>query len=162
MTEALTIVLIIAAAVGSGLMAGFFFAFSFCVMGALERLPPNEGARAMQVINDVVLNPIFFAAFFGTAALCLALIVVAWLSWHTPVSTLLIAGSLLYLVGSIVVTMVFNVPLNEALKAVQAESAEGMSLWRRYLARWVPWNHVRTFASLGAAVLLTIAACARI
>lgn len=155
------IVLTIAAAAGSGLMAGFFYAFSFCVMGALQRLPPSEGARAMQTINVVVLNPIFFAAFFGTAALCLALLVAARMGWHIPVSVLLIAGSLLYLVGVILVTIVFNVPLNNALKAVAADSVEGRAMWERYLAEWVPWNHVRTFTSLAAAVLLTIAACAR-
>ena len=56
------------AALGTGLMAGFFFAFSDTVMGALRRLPQAAGISAMQSINVVVLNPLFFAVFFGTAA----------------------------------------------------------------------------------------------
>ncbi len=61
-------------------MAGFFFAFSFVSWAPSSACRRTKAQEAMQVINVVVLNPIFFAAFFGTAALCLALIVVAWLS----------------------------------------------------------------------------------
>jgi uncharacterized membrane protein len=65
---------------------------------------------------------------------------------------------LLYLVGSIFVTLAFNVPLNDALAAVNPHSAEGAALWTRYLAHWTAWNHVRTAACFGAAALF-IAAC---
>jgi uncharacterized membrane protein len=53
------------AAVGSGLVAGIFFAFSNFVMKALARVPPAQGIAAMQSINVVVLNRWFFAVFFG-------------------------------------------------------------------------------------------------
>jgi uncharacterized membrane protein len=53
--------------------------------------------------------------------------------------------------------MVFNVPLNDALAKVEPSSAEGASLWTRYLTDWTIWNHVRTVAALAAATLLTIA-----
>jgi uncharacterized membrane protein len=162
MIEAVVIPLTIATAIGSGLMGGFFFAFSVCVMGALRRLPPAQATTTMQSINVVVLNPIFFAAFFGTAAACLFLVVAAWSNWDTPGSHLIMAGSLLYLLGSIVVTIIRNVPLNEALKAVDANSAEGESMWNHYFAEWVPWNHVRTVTCIASAILLTVAACARI
>jgi uncharacterized membrane protein len=162
MIEAVVIPLTIATAIGSGLMGGFFFAFSVCVMGALRRLPAAQAVTAMQSINVVVLNPIFFAAFFGTAAACLFLVVAAWSNWNTPGSHLIMAGSLLYLVGSIVVTIIRNVPLNESLKAVDANSVEGERMWSHYLAEWVPWNHVRTVTSIASAILLTVAACARI
>jgi uncharacterized membrane protein len=160
--EAVVIPLTIATAIGSGLMGGFFFAFSVCVMGALRRLPAAQAITAMQSINVVVLNPIFFAAFFGTAAACLFLVVASGANWDTPGSHLIMAGSVLYLVGSVVVTIIRNVPLNEALKAVDANSAEGEIMWDRYFAEWVPWNHVRTVTCIASAVLLTIAACARI
>ncbi|TBR24737.1 MAG: hypothetical protein EPO10_25145, partial [Reyranella sp.] len=58
-----------AAAVGSGLVAGIFYAFSSFVMGALGRLPPGHGIEAMQAINVVVINRSFMLAFFGTALL---------------------------------------------------------------------------------------------
>jgi uncharacterized membrane protein len=49
------------------------------------------------------------------------------------------------------------VPLNEALAIVEPDSAEGASLWTRYIAVWTAWNHVRTVAALAAPALLIIA-----
>ena len=55
-------VLIFAAAIGSGLVAGIFFAFSSFVMAALGRLPSDHGIAAMNAINVTVINPMFFLA----------------------------------------------------------------------------------------------------
>jgi hypothetical protein len=72
---ALSFVLVLLAALGSGLMAGLFFVFSVAIMTALARLMPHEGVAAMQHINAVILNPLFALAFFGTAAVCLAVLI---------------------------------------------------------------------------------------
>jgi uncharacterized membrane protein len=157
MTSVPIVVLAVASALGSGLMAGFFLAFSICVMGALGRLPAEQGIAGTQSINVVVLNPWFFTAFFGTAAVCLILAILSLVNWSDPRAIYLLAGSLLYLAGNIFVTMAFNVPLNKALSAVDPNSAQGAEVWTRYLASWTTWNHVRTAASLAAAALFTIA-----
>ena len=146
-----------AAAISSALVAGIFFAFSTFVMAGLSRIPPEHGISAMQSINVTVLNPAFFLAFFGTGALCLVLIALAWLEWDRPGSALILAASLAYLAGCIGVTMLANVPLNDALAAVQAGTPEASVLWRRYLDVWTAWNHLRTAAPLAAAILFTIA-----
>ena len=151
MIGGLLVVLTFLSALGSGLIAGVFFAFSAFVMTALGRLPPDQGMAAMQSINVAVLNPWFFAAFFGTAALCAVLAIAALFRWSAPGAFLLLAGSLLYLVGTVLVTVRLNVPLNDALAAAEPASAEAASLWTRYLAEWTRWNHVRTAASLAAA-----------
>jgi uncharacterized membrane protein len=56
--------------------------------------------------------------------------------------------------------MVFNVPLNDALAAVDPSSAEAASVWARYLNDCAMWNHVRTISSTVACALFiaTIAA----
>lgn len=146
-----------AAAIGSGLVAGVFFAFSTFVMSALKRMQPSHGIAAMQFINITVINPWFMTAFLGTAAACLFITVSLLFKWHQPSAAYLFVGSLLYLVGTFGVTMVCNVPLNDALAIAQPDSAEGASLWARYVTDWTLWNHVRTLAALAAAVLLTIA-----
>ncbi|WP_251959094.1 hypothetical protein [Nostoc commune] len=61
-------------ALGCGLMAGVFFAFSTFVMNALARLQPVQGIVAMQSINITVINPLFMAVFLGTAAACIFLL----------------------------------------------------------------------------------------
>jgi uncharacterized membrane protein len=138
-------------------MAGFFFAFSACVMWALGRIQPASGIAAMQAINVVVLNPLFLGVFFGTAILSLVLDIVALVRWSEPGSGYLVAGSLLYFVGTFLVTMIFNVPLNNRLAAVNPDSAEGKAVWAQYLSVWTAWNHVRTAASLAAAALFILA-----
>jgi len=146
-------------ALGCGLVAGVFFAFSTFVMSALARLQPTQGIAAMQSINITAINPLFMTALFGTAAACIILAVSSLLRWHQPGAAYLLLGSLLYLVGTVGVTIVFNVPLNDALARVNPDSPDGASLWASYLANWTFWNHVRTVAALAAGASLTIALC---
>ena len=97
------------AAVGSGLMAGLLFAFSNFVMKALTRLPPEQGMAAMQLINVTIINPVFLLLFLGTAVLCAVLALYSVLQWQSTTVWLLV-GCVLYLVGTVGVTMAFNVP----------------------------------------------------
>ena len=144
------------AAFGSGLVAGLFFAFSICVMRALGRLPPAQGVAAMQSINLAIINPWFLSVFFGTALACVPVLIAALSGETSAGDAYRASGSLLYLVGSILVTVVYNVPLNNGLARAAPESAEARSLWAAYLRTWTRWNHVRTAASLAAAALLFI------
>lgn len=154
--ERILYVAIFAAALGSGLVAGIFFAFSTFVMGALGRLPQSAGISAMQSINVVVINPVFLSVFIGTAILCIVLTIAALIGW-SPRTLYLIAGSFLYFAGCFLVTMFFNVPLNDALAAVAPGSTDGANLWMRYLSVWTNWNHVRTAASLLASAFFILA-----
>jgi uncharacterized membrane protein len=86
-------------------------------MRALGCLPRDQGIAAMQSINVVILNPWFFKAFFGMAAVCTILAILSLFTWSESRAIYLLAGSLLYLAGSIFVTMAFNVPLNDTLAA---------------------------------------------
>lgn len=145
------------AALGCGLIAGVFFAFSTFVMKALAQQPQAQGIAAMQSINITVINPWFMTVFLGTSLVCLILIVSTFLKGQQPDAIYLLAGSLLYLIGSFGVTLVFNVPLNDALATINANSPEGANVWTKYLTNWTFWNHVRTIAALVAATLLTLA-----
>ncbi len=142
---------------GAALVAGIFFAFSTFIMTALSRLLPEQGIAAMRSINVAVLNPWFFAVFFGTALGSIALALIGILDWGASGSIYLVSGSLLYLTGSILVTIVFNVPLNHALAAVDPGSKEGAETWARYFSTWTTWNHLRTVASLAAAASFSMA-----
>ncbi|MBY8916826.1 DUF1772 domain-containing protein [Nitratireductor sp. L1-7-SE] len=157
MTDGLVLALALLAALGAGVMAGFFFTFSNTVMQALARIPVPAGIQAMQEINVTVLNPVFFAAFFGTGLLGILLGVLALLGLVPSGGIWLVAGGLFYVVGTFLVTVVFNVPMNEALAKVDPASTQGADLWREYLSRWGMWNHVRTLASLAALASFAVA-----
>lgn len=146
------------AALASALLGGIFFAFSNFVMQALARVPPPNGIAAMQAINATVLNPLFLSLFMGNAGLCLLLALYALVFWGLPGCGWLLAGAALYVFGNVVVTLVCNVPRNEALARVDA-AAEGEAVWRDYLAGWTRWNHVRTVTALAASVALMMALC---
>ena len=145
------------AALGCGLVAGVFFAFSTFVMKALARLPPGEGIAAMQSSNVTVLNPWFMGAFFGTAAACVGALVSSLIRWHEPSAVYLFVGSTLYLVGTLLVTIVFNVPRNNSLASVAPADPDGVRLWADYVTSWTAWNHVRTLAALAAAAAFSVA-----
>lgn len=149
--------LTLVAALGCGLVAGIFFAFSNFVMKALARIHAGSGIAAMQSINVVVLNPLFLGLFIGTAAICLLLAIYSLLRWHSPGTAWVLAGSALYIIGTFIVTIAFNVPRNEALARVDASHPEAIRVWRNYVAGWTRWNHVRTTAAVAAAAFFTIA-----
>ena len=150
-------VLKLVAALGCGVIGGVFFGFSTFVMRALARIPAAQGIAAMQSINVVVLNGWFLGVFLGTAAACAVAILVALLRWQAPGSAYLLVGGLLYLVGTLLVTMVCNVPRNDALAAVIPTAPDAAGVWAEYVTSWTFWNHVRTAAAIAAAAAVTLA-----
>jgi uncharacterized membrane protein len=142
---------------GCVLIAGVFFAFSNFVMNALARLQPTQGIAAMQSINITVINPLFMTAFLGTGVSCLFVVISSLLKWQKISITYSLLGSSLYLIGTIGVTLVFNVPLNEALAKVDPHSVDGIKFWTTYLSNWTFWNHIRTGAAVTAAVSIALA-----
>ncbi len=144
------------ALLGSALVGGIFFGFSSFIMKALAGVPSAEGIGAMQSINVVVINPSFMGAFFGTAILSLVAGGLALAGWGSPSASYFLGGALFYLVGTILVTMLGNVPLNDQLAAVSATDPAAGEVWQHYLGRWTMWNHVRTGAAIVAALLFSL------
>jgi uncharacterized membrane protein len=141
-----------ASVIASALVAGVFFAFSVFVMRALASMPAAQGILAMQRINVTVIHPLFLGVFLGAAPL---LATATYVARHNPSSfPWLLAAFLFYLLGSVVVTMVFNVPRNNRLAMLEADSPQAAAYWPVYLREWLFWNHVRCIASIAAAVLV--------
>jgi uncharacterized membrane protein len=161
MTELVTSGLLWFSAIGCGLLAGLYFAFSSFVMTALGRIDRAHGVSAMNAINSTILSSLFMPLFFGTTLASLILAVVALFRWSEPGSTAMLAGGLIYVAGMFLCTVFFNVPLNNALAAVDPASAEAAPVWARYLRDWTLWNHVRTIASTAACALYIAALVAK-
>ncbi|MGA4848204.1 DUF1772 domain-containing protein [Streptomyces sp. G5(2025)] len=150
-------VLTVLGALGCGLVAGAFAAFSTFVMKGLAALPPAQGIAAMNSMNVAAVNPAFMALFLGAAGLCAVLAVVTFVLWPDKGTFELLLGCALYLVGSFGVTVAANIPRNDSLAEVDPDSAEGAAYWRTYVREWTAWNHVRGVASLAAAACFTLA-----
>ena len=144
-------------AVGCGLMAGLYFAFSTFIMQALGSIDRPAGTAAMNAINRVIQRSLFMPLFVGTSLASLALAIIALSDWNAPAATAMLAGGLIYFVGMFIVTMRFNVPLNNALAATDPADGAQAATWTNYVHRWTRWNHVRTVASTAALVLFIVA-----
>jgi uncharacterized membrane protein len=150
--------LVFIAAIGSGIVAGVFFAFLSFVMAAPGRISPAQAVAAMNSINVTVINPGFMTAFVGTGVLCLVVGVGSPFLWNHAGAGLVLLASLVYLLGCFGATIVLNVPLNNQLASI-ADPTEAIAFWPQYLKAWTTWNHLRTVAAVFSAVLLTAALC---
>lgn len=147
-------VIVIAAILGTGLIAGLMFAFSVAVIRALEQLAPDAAMFAMQRINVLIVNPLFLTVFLGTALLCLAVVGAVIGGRAGPAAGWLACGACAYLLGPVGITMACNVPLNNRLASV--DPADASLEWPRYVHAWLRWNHLRT--AIGACGVVLLAA----
>lgn len=148
---------LVVTALGSALVAGVMFAFSAFVMRGLASLPAVTGIVAMRAVNRDAVRPAFMLLFLGSTVLSALVVIVGLVELDGGSAALAVAGGLCYLTGSFGVTAAINVPLNNRLDAASDEDTD---FWAEYVSRWTRWNHVRTFASVVAALLLVLAALA--
>jgi uncharacterized membrane protein len=141
------------AAIGCGLLAGLYFAFSTFIMSALGRIDQAHSISAMNSISSTILHSLFMPFFWGTTVASFVLFIVGFVRRGEPGSMAMLAGGLIYIGGMFICTILFNVPLNNALAAVNPASAEATSVWARYLKDWTLWNHLRTISSTAACAL---------
>ena len=153
MLQLMTTILLWFLAVGCGVMAGVYFAFSAFVMASLGRIDQAAGIAAMNAINVDIVRSLFMPLFFGTSLASLALVVLAFLTWGNSRSAPALAGAAIYVIGMFVVTILFN----DALAVTDPGSPDSALLWTRYVATWTQWNHVRTLASAVASALFIFA-----
>lgn len=145
----------------TALITGLFYGYSCSVNPGLGRLPDREYLLAMQSINEAILNPLFFLSFMGTSVL---LPVSAYIS-YTPVWSLrficLLLAALVYIGGVLGVTMMGNVPLNEALARFNIADATDSDLAAQRLLFEKPWlvfHQIRTVSCV-VALILAVTGC---
>ena len=143
-----------------GLTAGIFYCWSVSVTRGLALLPDSEYITAFQALNRAILNPLFFLCFFGSVIL---LPVSTWQAYQSPVQLrfwLLLAASVIYIVGIIGVTMAGNVPMNEALNVFDGTKASAAEIAQKrqwFEGTWNNLNNIRTVAAV-VSFALTVAA----
>ncbi len=139
------------------LVAGVFLAFSDFIMRSLAITGGTGGVEAMQVINREVFRWIFMTLFLGMEAVSVIIATYAWTALSGPVSIVILSAAVIYLVGCFGVTVVFNVPMNEALAGMEFSSSSTKDYWlQTYVPRWTFWNSVRTGASAVSSALLLL------
>jgi uncharacterized membrane protein len=148
-------------AIGCGVMAGVYFAFSVFVMPALGRIDQAGGMAAMNAINVDILNSLFMPLFFGTSLAAFSLAILALVHWGEAGTVSMLVGGVLYVGGMFIVTVAFNVPLNDALASADPGTPASRAIWSRFLSEWTVWNHIRAGASAVASGLFISALISR-
>lgn len=147
------------AALAAAAACGMMYVFSTFVMRGLDRTGPIEAITAMRGINVAAnTNPAFLLAYFGATILALIVGTMAVIQFGQPGTAWILAGAVVGILAGII-TMVFNVPLNNRLESVDPAGlsvADAAIQWQAYLSTWTAWNHVRAAASFIAAVLMLV------
>lgn len=156
MSDVLREVVLIAATMTMGLMAGVFGIYGNAIMPGLCRTDDRTFVAAFQSIDRAIINPAFMATFFGALALP-ALAALLHLTGEGRLLLPWIAAALGLYLFVFVITIGVNVPRNNEIKAAGDidQMADPHGVRERFdEVRWVRWNHVRTFASTVAFGLL--------
>ncbi len=135
------------------LLAGVFLTFSDFVMKSLRAAKPAAGIEVMQIINRKVWATVFMVLLLGFACVSALLVGYAYLNLAGMAGLWIIAGGMIYLIGVIVVSLVFNVPMNNRLDVMDCNSAHAASYWQSdYVPRWTYWNWIRALSGAAAAI----------
>lgn len=156
----MTTLILIAATLFVGLMAGLFYAWSISVTPGLAMTEAEPYLRAFQAMNRAILQPLFFVAFFG-ALILLPLLAVLYYHAALPAQFwCVLAATVLYALGIMLVTILGNIPLNNSLDAldVNAMTQEQMAAFRSgFEDKWNRLNTIRTVSSALSFLFLLIA-----
>jgi uncharacterized membrane protein len=149
-------VVLIAATMTMGLMAGVFGIYSNAIMPGLRRTDDRTFVAAFQSIDRAIINPAFMVTFVGALALTALASVLHLTGERRSMLPWISAAFVLYLLV-FVITIGVNVPRNNEIKAAGDidRMTDPHGVRERFdEARWVRWNHVRALASTVAFGLL--------
>jgi uncharacterized membrane protein len=143
----------------TGLSAGLFYAWSVSVIPGTEKLTSRIYLDTMQNINNAILNPAFFLIFFGSVVF---LSISSIYQLHTKSITfwLMLAATIFYLLGTVGVTALGNVPLNDQLKILKLTdlSTDKLEAFRTfYETKWNRLHLIRTIFAVFSFVLVVLA-----
>ncbi len=143
------------AALGLGLMAGFFATYTINVNLALAQVDGSTYATVQSLLNQTVRHPAFGVLFFGGVAAPAAALALNWRHAASAPFWLLATGAAIYLVGVVVFTANVHLPLNMYIESWDPPALP--SDWAATRAAWNQANAVRA-GSAALAFLLTLAA----
>ena len=141
----------------NALSAGFFFAWSVSVILGTKKVGHLTYLETMQNINREILNPVFFIVFFGSL---IGLVITTYLQINNKtVFVLVLASTIIYLIGTFGITAFGNIPLNNELEALSITKLNLLELkdFRTYYES--AWNHfhgIRTISNMVSFILLLI------
>ena len=144
----------------TGLSAGLFYAWSVSVIPGTQRITDSTYLETMQSINRAILNPAFFLVFFGSI-IFLSIGSIYQFNTSNTAFWLMLMASIIYLIGTVGVTGLGNVPLNdqlEVLKLPELSSTRLTDFRHYYESNWNRLHWIRTIFAVVSFVLSVLSA----
>ena len=142
------------------MVAGFLFAFLFVVMPGIGNLSDKDFLKSFQAIDKIIQDgqPIFIIVWVGSIIAMIATAILGMFQLNGIQLSIMIAASILYIIGVQLPTILINVPLNNRLQTVDVETINEQSLLNereKFETRWNKWNFIRTvFACFTSFILI--------
>jgi uncharacterized membrane protein len=145
---------LLAALVAAGLQAGTYYVWACGVMPGLARTDDRTFVNTINGVNQAIVNPAFMITFLGTP-----LLAVAAVATSSPAARPWTIAAAVLAIGTVVVTVAGNVPLNNAIGASTSTVDTDVAAARAaFEDAWVRWNMLRTLTATGALAALGWAA----
>ena len=143
----------------TGLSAGFFLAWQISVLPGTIRTADHVYLSTMQSINRAILNPVFYLVFFGAIILLSLSGIFEFADSRIPFF-LILSAAIVYLIGTIGVTGLGNVPLNDQLDLLNLDSLSESALKKFRMAYEIKWNRLHLIRTVSAVVSFILTAIA--
>lgn len=144
--ERVRLTVLMAAILGTGALFGFYFTLSVSIMPGLDLTDPYVAITANQDIGRATQQSWFFVALLGTP-----IVLITGIALHWKISKIRnwLVLSAMGWIAMMVVTLSFNVPLNQVLDGltIMPDQVDLAEQWAAYAVDWQRWNWLRVLTS---------------
>ncbi len=140
----------------TGLSAGFFYTWQVSVIQGTKLITDKSYLETMQSINRAILNPWFFIIFMGSLLVLLSASYMQYRSGNAISLALIIIATLTYLIGTIGVTALGNVPMNDALDKVNLANLDSYAMQKVRQGYELRWNQLHTIRTIFSVVAFAL------
>lgn len=158
MIESIFPIILISATLLVALVAGFLFAFAVVAMPGLKNLKDGEFIRAFQEMDGIIQrnNPLFILVWAGSVLFLIAAAVIGLGELESLQRNLLLAATVLYIIGVQAPTIMLNVPRNNVIQTVNVDTLNATALQQARLEFEVVWNRSNQFRTVMSIIVTAI------
>jgi len=131
------------------LVSGLLFGFAVVVMPGVAKLSDRDFLLAFKHMDGIIQNnqPLFILVWVGSILSVLVSAILGTMDLSGQEAVLLWIGCGWYLLGVQLPTIVFNIPLNNTIQALEIDKLNESELTNsrvNFEAKWNRWNDIRT------------------
>ena len=131
------------------LVSGLLFGFAVVVMPGVAKLSDRDFLLAFKHMDGIIQNnqPLFILVWVGSILSVLLSAILGTMDLSGQEAVLLWIGCGWYLLGVQLPTIVFNIPLNNTIQALEIDKLNESELTNsrvNFEAKWNRWNNIRT------------------